>query len=167
MARNQGGRSSNRGGRGSNNQRSRRGGARGNTTRSTGTQEPKKAKLEDHVFNTGSARNASEYVTNVKYILNYIRIELDEGDDIANALQDGKEFDHTAVEPVLKASVATDATKKELEQKQFEIEFSLARSSHNKRIEWYRKNKNTVAALLWRQCSEKMKSKVSATNVLL
>ena len=59
---------------------------------------PKKETLKDHVFNFGSAKNASEFNTNAKFILNYIRRT--EGKDIA------KVMDFDAIAPKVKPITA-------------------------------------------------------------
>ena len=69
------------------------------------TEESTKKTLADHVYYVGSAKNASEYVTNTNFILNHIiELNLEEGLDIATALRDGKEFDFSTLGPKLQLS---------------------------------------------------------------
>ena len=53
--------------------------------------KPVKTKLEDHVFHLGTARQASDYESNVKFILNHIQEEFGKySNDIVKALKDLK-----------------------------------------------------------------------------
>ena len=63
-------------------------------------------RLEDHVFNFGLAKNASEFNTNARFIINYIRRTYDEGRDIADALEKGKDMDFDAIAPIMKPITA-------------------------------------------------------------
>ena len=67
---------------------------------------PKKETLKDHVFNFGSAKNASEFNTNKRFIISYIRRTYTEGRDIADALEQGKDKDFDAIAPVMKPIMA-------------------------------------------------------------
>ena len=56
------------------------------------------------MYYAGSAKNASECVTNTNFILNHIELNFDEGLDIATALKDGEEFDFSTIGPKLQLS---------------------------------------------------------------
>ena len=58
-----------------------------------GKDTPKKKVLEDHIYYVGSSSNASECVKNTNFILNHIKLEFEEGRDIATALKSGVEYD--------------------------------------------------------------------------
>ena len=49
---------------------------------SSKSSKPVKTKLEDHVFHLGTARQASDYETNCKFIINHIYQEFDRSADI-------------------------------------------------------------------------------------
>ena len=51
--------------------------------------------LKDYVFNFGSAKNASNYATTKRFILNHIRKSYKEGEDIALAMEKGEDIDFT------------------------------------------------------------------------
>ena len=131
----------------------------------------KKKTLADYYYKTGSAKNASECVATTKFLLNHISVTIEDGDDVVEAIKSEKEFDHQSLAPKLKnstitaANVAADPAKKavkELEDKQFELEFLEDRKIYMERLERHRKNKATVAAMTWKLCTEKMKSKLQA-----
>ena len=51
--------------------------------------------LQDYVYHIGSAKQASDYVIVMKYLLNHICKTYTFGDDIANALETQTEMDFT------------------------------------------------------------------------
>ena len=55
--------------------------------------------LQDYVYHTGSAKQASDYVTVTKYLLNHICKTYTLRDDIANALETRTEMDFTTILP--------------------------------------------------------------------
>ena len=63
--------------------------------------------LADYRYNTGSAKNASEFVATTKELLSYITLNMEDGDDVAEALKNYQEFDHEALAPKLKQSMNT------------------------------------------------------------
>ena len=90
----------------------------------------KKKTLADYCYNTGSAKNMSEYVSPTKFLYNHISITMEDGDDVVEALRTGRGFDHKSLEPKLEASeIEVDPdkpeteTKKAHEEKRFELEF--------------------------------------------
>ena len=112
---------------------------------------PKKETLKDHVFNFGSAKNASEFNTNARFIINYIRRTYDEGRDIADALEKGKDMDFEAIAPIMKPITAdpTNTAAYETMKLQHAEDYKIARQTHHDRMERYRKNQDTVSALLY------------------
>ena len=126
---------------------------------------PKKKKtLGDHAFYVGSAKNASDCVTNSNYIINYIQKEYSEGLDIADALREGKDYDFTTDAPKLKISEKTDAKELASETAQFQREFDIDYKNFSVRKEIYRKNKGKASALFWDRCSLGMRSKLHARD---
>ena len=62
--------------------------------------KPVKTKLEDHVFHVGTAKQASDFDTNQRFIVNHIREDFDNySDDIANALEELKHLDSEEWKP--------------------------------------------------------------------
>ena len=152
-------------GRGSGNRSTRGNGGRGGSSRKSSSKPSStttKKTLADHVFYVGSAKQASDFVTVSNYILNYIRINFEKGDDIATALESLEEFDFTPDAPVIKSSTATDEAKKAKENRQFDKEYEVEYAAHNNRVIKYKENKSAAAALLWKQCASLMKSKIQS-----
>ena len=83
------------------------------------------------MFYTGTAKQASDYITSANFVINHIRKTYKEGDDIARAMEQGTDFDFDAAAPTLKVSTETEDAKKELQERQF----AMAHSSHSI-IEW-------------------------------
>ena len=121
-----------------------------------------KKTLNDHIYRVGSARNASECVTNTKFILNHIELTFEEGLDIATAIRNGEEYDFDSIKPALQTSSVNkdqDVASKILydtEMEQFKLEFKIKYEKYNGRINQYRRNKTSAAALLSKQCSSGM-----------
>ena len=94
------GRHNNRGGRG-------RGRGRGRSTSTNNTKRnttvPKERKvLSDYIYYIGSAYKASDYTLITSYIINHIRKTY--GGDIADALEQKRDFDFTPEMPILQTS---------------------------------------------------------------
>ena len=78
-----------------------------NKGKSNNTESKRKKKtLEDHIFYVGRAQDASDYVTNAKFIIRHIQTTYEKGADITTALKEEKHFDFSTVEPRLKMSTA-------------------------------------------------------------
>ena len=139
-------------------------GDKGGKGKSSSTKsEPKKSKrLEDNLYNTGSARNASEYEYTTKLLCSAIITKLPNGHDIAQALEQGKEFDFAPHAPTLQVSKETDPDKKKVEDNQFQQYFGLRLKLHIAREDNYRANKLVVQDMLMEQCTDRMKSKLQA-----
>ena len=95
---------------------------------------PTKETLKDHVFNFGSAKNASEFNTNARFIINYIRRTYDEGRDIADALEKGKDMDFEAIAPIMKPITAdpTNTAAYETMKLQHAEDYKIARQTVGK-----------------------------------
>ena len=127
------------------------------------------------MYHTGNAKQASEFVTTSSYLINYIQRTYDKGADIAQALEDEKEFDFAPVAPKLKTepvrariSQDTDATyaaavaNAEKANKQYEKQFEIEYLAHHERTTKYQENKSKAAALLWNQCTNTMRAKIAS-----
>ena len=146
-------------GRGRNERRS----GRGSTKKSSTTTRQKT--LGDHQYHCGSVKQASDYVTVTRYLVNYVRRTYDKGEDIANALETLEEVDFKKEEPIMKVSTATgdkQQEQKEREDKQFEKQYEIQYQEYNRRITQYKENKAKAEAMLWNQCTNTMKSKVQS-----
>ena len=130
-------------------------------------QRRKKKTLQDHVFNVGRAQDASDYVSNAKFIIRHIQTNYEKGGDITTALREEKHFDFTAVEPRLKISQVDktkDESKYNQETAEFMKQYEIKVKSHMAREETYQDNCVKAAGLLLQQCSTAMKYKLQARN---
>ena len=142
---------SGRGGRGSYN----------NDGGSKGTATIKKTKLEHHIYQVGTAHQASDYETNTQFIINHIKKEYDDGgDDIAKALEDLEHVDIDAFQPRVQISQSTDVNIKTAENTAFLAAYTQRNELHLKREANYCKNRIKAYGLLWEQCSSGMRSKI-------
>ena len=72
----------------------------------------KKKTLADHIFHVGRAQDASDYVTNSKFIIAHIQTTYEKGADITKALKDMKHFDFQSIQPRLQMSTADQSSEK-------------------------------------------------------
>ena len=119
------------------------------SSRSTPT--PRKKTLADHVYYIGSAKQASDYVTNTLFFTNYVKKAYEGGNDVAEALSKLQEFEFDKIKPVVQVTTNTDAAAKE---------WKIKYQAYNQRVNRCRTNKEQAYALLWDQCSSTMKSKI-------
>ena len=68
----------------------------------------KKKTIEDYVFYIGSNRQASDYEITVEFILNYIKMTYQDGNDIAESLKKETKANADAWSPTLKFSASSD-----------------------------------------------------------
>ena len=129
--------------------------------------QKRKKTLADHIFNVGKAQDASDYVTNSKFIIRYIQTNYDKGGDITKALKEEKHIDFSKMEPRLKISTI-DKSKAEdkynQETAEFMEQYKIRMESHMAREEKYQDNCVKAAGLLIQQCSTAMKYKLQARN---
>ena len=156
------GRGGRSGGRGRHNSRGR---GRGHSSGSGSAKKapaPTKKTLADHIYTIGSAKQASEFQTNTKFILNHLAISTRDGNDIATALRNKEEMDFDTLMPTLKVSQSTDDAVKASEEAQFKILFEAEVKAYVERQERHRANKNMAYALIWKQCNKALQAKLQA-----
>ncbi|KAG7371066.1 reverse transcriptase RNA-dependent DNA polymerase [Nitzschia inconspicua] len=124
--------------------------------------DTRKKSIEDYVFYLGSAKQASDYETTARYVINHITKEFDQGQDIGEALEELKEVDQSKWEPKLKYSKATDPDKKAAENKQYEMLYQSQLNAYIERTDAYRVNLKKAYALLWERCSKGMTNKIES-----
>ena len=125
---------------------------KGKTSSSTSTNEKKKT-LEDYKYDIGSSRNASEYVSTTKFLVQRIATTFDEADDIATAIKQGKDFDLNAHMPSLQVSTVTgkgadEVAERVKQTKQFEMIYAKQSEAFVQRESRCRQNKPKAAALI-------------------
>jgi hypothetical protein len=88
----------------------------------TPNKEVKKT-LTDWYYHLGSAKHASGYQATTNFLINHIKQEFEYGIDIAMAMADAKPLTTEDWKPTLQKSNSTDFKTKELENKQYKMEF--------------------------------------------
>ena len=86
-------------------------GGRGGRKPQVQKQEIKKKKsIEDYFFYVGSSKQASDFETTSQFLLNYIKMTFDRGNDVAEALRILHPTDTDVWKPLLLFSADLDAT---------------------------------------------------------
>ena len=160
----------NRGGRGSNKSNT----SKNSTAKSS---KPDKTKgLESHIYNIGKSEHCVE-VTD--YIMNHIRQEYDQGNDIATAIEKGEEKTFSSLMPIMRSVIKPDELKEqasEIEKESYKIrmgDYEARKRSYElvhkeevtqfvRRKQTYEQNKVKAYSLLLQQCSEKLTSEIKA-----
>ena len=124
-----------------------------------GTQvsQPKKTKtdgaklsLQDHVYYIGSSKQANDFVSVTKFLINHIRKTYTYGEDIGQALQSREPLDFSPLAPKLQVSKAEDEDTREIENEEFRVLHKAEVDSFVKRKDTYRSNAgNAYAINLW------------------
>ena len=125
--------------------------------------------LADHIFDVGKAQDASDYVTNAKFIIRHIQTTFDKAGDITMALKEEKHFDFSKEEPVLKISTLDkDDPEEKLQYEQetaaYLEQYRIKMEAHMNREVAYKDNCFKAAGVLLQQCSSAMKFKLQARN---
>ena len=142
-----------RGGRGTGNNRSRKGNRSGNANKTKKT-------LQEHIYHLGTASQASDYVTITDFILNHIKKTYVNGDDIADAIEAGEEPNFTEWRPQRERSVSTDPDVQQMEDEDLMISYKLELQSFIKRRDTYKSNRSKAYGLFFGQCAKKMQNKI-------
>ena len=121
-----------------------------------------RTKLSDYIFNVGSAKQASDFVTVSDYLIRHIKLEFTKGGDIGQALELRKEFDFDAVKPKLKRSTKADEDERKLENEEFKLDYNIDYKNHGARVNQYQENRGKAYEFLWKQCSKAMKDKIES-----
>ena len=135
-----------------------------NRTRSQQKTESRKT-LQDYTYYIGSAKQASDYNTVTKYLINYVRKTYTNGDDIANALDDGTPVDINDWKPTLSISAKDQVKEKqeyEAETEEYKILYKAEVDSWIRRKDTYRSNVGRAYALLYERCNKAMQSKLQS-----
>ena len=127
----------------------------------------KKKSLSDYNYYLGSSSQASDYETTTDYIINHIKKTYSDGKDIADALTKLVHPDTTQWKPSLQVSVIAgdapeDVIRREVENRQFEIEFKQELSRYSSRKQQYSENLLKAYALIRERCTEAMKVKIES-----
>jgi hypothetical protein len=102
-------------------------GAHKSSTKSSGMPKKKKS-VNDYNYYLGSAKQASDYETTTKFLINYIVKTFEYGNDIGQALRELEYPDPDSWKPTMRQSMhlgndPDNEAQRAFENKQFEIEF--------------------------------------------
>ena len=127
-----------------------------NRNRSQQKKTESKKTLQDYTYYIGSAKQASDYNTVTKYIINHIQKQYNNGDDIAKALEEGKTADMDAWKPKMDTSTKDPINEKaeyEAETEQNKIMYKAKVDSWIRRADTYRSNIGRAYALFYERCN--------------
>jgi Reverse transcriptase (RNA-dependent DNA polymerase) len=130
---------------------------------SSSAYKPTKKTLTDSIYYLGSAKQAADYETTTDFLVNYIKKTFDFGNDIGSVLETLEPFDISQFKPVLESSNETDQYLRDLENKQYEIEFRAEYDGYMKRKQQYEMNISKAYAFLWEQCAKAMQNKIESS----
>ena len=136
---------------------------------SNNSSKPVKTKLEDHVFHLGTARQASDYDSNVKFIINHIQQEFDRSADIVTALEDLEHPDYEKWKPDMDDFKSTKRSKeeREAEDEMLKVQYGKSFDIYLKRKTTYDDNKGKAYAVIWARCSPQMQSQLESRDDFL
>jgi hypothetical protein len=143
-------------------------GGRGGRTPNTSTKEAKKKKtIEDYFFYVGSSKQASDFETTSKFLINYVKKTFDRGNDVVEALRRLTPEDTELWKPTLQFSTATDDTTRKQEDRQHELEYKAKLDVFMRRKRSYDDNLFKAYALIWERCAKAMQNKIMARSNLI
>ena len=141
-----------------------RGGRGGGNARVRGRYAPSKIHidktLEDCLFYVVSSKKTSDYEITAEFIVNNIKKTFDRGNDVSEALQTLVKSDTDLWKTTLNISSDTDASIKEIEDKQFGMEYKAELDEAARRNRIYKDNMFKLYALSWKLCAKAMKNKI-------
>ena len=123
-----------------------------------------KKNLSDYNYYVGSAKQALDYESTTKFLINHIKKTFEFGNDIRSALKDLKPVDTDQWKPSMQVSISPEDKINEAETRQLEIEFKADYDAYRKRVQTYDNNQTKAYALLWERCMKGMKNKIEARS---
>ena len=153
-------------GRGRGRGRGRSGRGRSNSQRTSSTKtKDKEKKQTEHIYVVGgSGKSVNEFNEVTKVLLNNMQKTYVHGNDIYTALKSRKDFDFDTALPTKQTSSNKDAAAQALEDATHEAVWKAQVAQFVKRQDTYESNKGKAYGLLWKHCSEGMKSKIQARS---
>ena len=124
--------------------------------------QKKKKTIDDYFFYVGSSKQASDYKITSEFIINYVKMTFERGNDIGEALQK-LELENTDLwKPTLRRSTNDNETEAALENEQIKIEFKSELDEYMKRKRVYEDNQVKAYSLLWARCAKAMQNRLMA-----
>ena len=139
----------------------------GRSSNSSSNNATKKKTLKDYQYYIGSSKSNNDCQLTTDFIINYIWINFEHGDDIATALEHRQEWDPSTVAPALSYSTisgtdAAEVARRNAENKQYEMEFSTKSKMHFSRLDKYLQNRVKAYGIIWQACTITLQSKIEA-----
>ena len=118
--------------------------------------------IQVYTFYIGSNKQASDFHTVSKFVINHIHKMFTNGNDIADALEQNKVADVNSWSPMLKVSTSQDSAVKDHENEEFKLIFLVEMEAWIKWKEIYHSNVRHAYALIYEHCNKAMQSKLMA-----
>ena len=125
-----------------------------------GQTSSKKKELTDYVYYTGGSKQASDFEKTTEFLLNYIKGEFQNGNDIAESLRQREYADPKEWYPSMEHNNETDPIRRETREKEIQITFKAELDAALKRKSTYETNKTKAYALIWEQCSTLLQGQI-------
>ena len=123
----------------------------------------KKRTIEEYQFYVGTSRQAADYESTAEFLINYIKMSFNQGNDIAETLTTMIKINTDDWMPTLKSSWESDDEKvQERENRQFKLQYKAELDKAMKRRRTYNENLYKAYALLWERCAKSMQNKIQA-----
>jgi hypothetical protein len=124
---------------------------------------PKKRKvLSNYIFSLGTSKQPSDFELVSQFIINHIRKEFDNGNDIRDAQEARKEVDFTKFKTSSEMSQNQDQIARDKEDQENEKMFEAQVQVYIERQAMYKTNKRISFALIYEQCNKALQAKLKA-----
>jgi hypothetical protein len=111
-----------------------------------------------------ASKLCTEFETTTEFLINYIKQNFKFGNDIAMAIINQKPIATTIWKLTMLFSRNIDPELKEIENKQFKIEFKADYDHYCSREQIYNNNVTKAYALFWDRCAKGMKNKIKSRS---
>ena len=120
--------------------------------------------IADYVYHTGTAKNASDYPVITAYLVNFIKKNYVNGEDIGTALEMQEQYSFENIKPKMNRIISEELKGEEIEAQKEEnkILYEAEVASYVKRRDLYNSNLGKAYAFIWGQCSKTMQNKIQS-----
>jgi hypothetical protein len=145
-------------GRGRNTSQSLNTGSLGNTNK------PSNKTVSDSIYYLGSAKQAADYESTMDFLINHSKKRFNFGNNIGMSIETLEDYNVDQHCPKLQTSDSVHPETKELENKQFEIEFKAEFDAFMKQKQTLEANTTKADAFLMEQCAKAMQNKIESNS---
>jgi hypothetical protein len=118
--------------------------------------------LADYIFRLGTSKQASDFELVPQFIINHIRKEYEDRNDVGDTLEDQKEVDFDKYKPSLQFSQDQDQIQRDKEDQESEKIFKAQVRVYIERKARYESNKCKAFTLIYEQCNKTLQAKMKA-----